>query len=71
MDERYVGPPLRDVLRRRSATFVMNMILDPEAMYTRHPEVKQLLGEYMTQMPDQQLTPEDARAVVEYLRAPQ
>ena len=35
---------------------------------TRHPEAKKLLGEYMTQMPNQQLTPRDARAIVEYLR---
>jgi hypothetical protein len=44
------------------------MALNPEGMYTRHPDVKKLLGEYMTQMPNQQLTPQDARAVVEYLR---
>jgi cytochrome c1 len=37
-------------------------------MYTKHPDVKKLLGEYMTQMPNQQLTQDEARAVVEYLR---
>ena len=48
--------------------FAMNMILNPQEMYTRHPDVKKLLGEYMTQMPNQGLTQEQAREVVEYLR---
>lgn len=68
MNEKYVGPPLGGIVDRLGPTFVMNMALNPEGMYTRHPDVKKLLGEYMTQMPNQQLTPQDARAVVEYLR---
>ena len=68
MAERYVGPPLGGAVDRLGPTFVMNMILNPEGMYTTHPDVKKLLGEYMTQMPNLQLSPDDARAVVEYLR---
>ena len=68
MGEKYVGPPLGGIVDRLGPTFVMNMALNPEGMYTRHPDVKKLLGEYMTQMPNQQLTTKDARAVVEYLR---
>lgn len=68
MGEKYVGPPLGGVVDRLGPTFVMNMALNPEEMYTRHPDVKKLLGEYMTQMPNQQLTQADARAIVEYLR---
>lgn len=69
MHEKYVGPPLGGIVQKVGPTFVMNMALNPEGMYTRHPDVKKLLGEYMTQMPNQQLTPEDARAIVEYLRS--
>jgi mono/diheme cytochrome c family protein len=68
LGERYVGPPLGDVTRRRSLAYVMNMILNPDGMYTRHPEAKKLLAEYLTQMPNQGLTQEEARAVVEHLR---
>ena len=68
MTERYVGPPLGDVTVRKSAAFIMNQMLNPEGMYTKHPEVKKLLGEYMTQMPNLALTQEQARQVVEYLR---
>jgi mono/diheme cytochrome c family protein len=68
MGERYVGPPLGDITGRRSAAFIMNQILNPEGMYAKHPEVKKLLAEYMTQMPNLALTQEQARQVVEYLR---
>lgn len=68
MGEKYVGPPLGGVVDKMGPTFVMNMILNPEGMYSKHPEVKKLLGEYMTQMPNQQLSQDEARAVVEYLR---
>lgn len=68
MDERYVGPALGEVLARRTPAYVLNMILNPKEMYERHPVAKQLLAEHMSYMPNQGLTPEQARAVVEYLR---
>lgn len=70
LEERYVGPALGDVAERRTPEFIMNMILNPEEMVARHPEVKAMLAQYYTPMPDQQLTEQDARAVLEYLRAP-
>jgi len=69
IDERYVGPALGEISRQRSATFIMNMILNPKEMYERHPETKALLAEYLSFMPDQNVTPEEARAIVEYLRS--
>lgn len=68
MADKYVGPPLGDVTVRRSPAYVMNMILNPEGMYARHPAARQLLGEYMTQMPNLALTVDQAREVLEYLR---
>jgi mono/diheme cytochrome c family protein len=68
LDERYVGPPLRDVTVRRTPTYVMNMILNPDGMYTRHPEARALLAQYATQMPNLHLTQDEARAIVEYFR---
>lgn len=68
MDERYVGPPLGGVTTRRTPTYVMNMMLNPEEMYTRHPVARGLLAQYMTQMPNLQLSREEARAILEYLR---
>lgn len=68
LGERYVGPPLGLVLGHRTPEFVMNMMLNPEEMVQQHPEIKALLAQYFTPMPDQQLTEEDARAVLEFLR---
>ena len=68
LGERYVGPPLGGITEKVTPEFAMNMILNPVEMYTRHPAVKKLLGEYMTQMPNLGLTQEQAREVVEYLR---
>ena len=68
MKERYVGPALGEVTVRRKPAFIMNQILNPQEMYTRHPVIKQLLAEFLTQMPNQGLTQDEARAVLEYLR---
>jgi cytochrome c1 len=71
MDERYVGPPLGDVLTRRSPTFVLNMVLNPQTMVEKHPVSKKLLAEFLLMMPNQNLTPDEARQVLEYLRTQQ
>jgi mono/diheme cytochrome c family protein len=68
MDQRYVGPALGDVLSRRTPAYVMNMILAPDTMYTRHPEARALLAQYATQMPNLHLSQDDARAIVEHIR---
>jgi mono/diheme cytochrome c family protein len=68
MGERYVGPALGDVTTRRSPAYIMNMILNPEGMVQRHPEARKLLAEFMTPMANQNLTQEEARAVLEFLR---
>lgn len=69
MEEKYVGPALGGVTARRTPTYVMNMIMAPDVMYTRHPVARQLLAETMTPMPNLGLTQEQARTVLEYLRA--
>jgi len=69
MDERYVGPGLRDVTQRRAPEFVMNMILNPEGMLAEHPEGRAMLAQFAVPMANQNLTEDDARAVLEYLRS--
>lgn len=68
LDERYVGPAQRDVIKRRTPEFIMNMMLNPIEMEEKHPVVKKLLAEYMTQMTNQNLSFDDARALLEYFR---
>lgn len=65
---RMVGPELGNVLDRRSPEFVMNFILNPGKMANEHPVGQEMLREYMTVMPFQNVKEDEARAIVEYLR---
>jgi len=68
LDERYTGPPLRNVTRYRSPAFIMNQILDPAQNVANHPHMQELLKMYYTYMPNQNVSTENARTLVEYLR---
>lgn len=67
MEQDYVGPALGNVLESRSPTYIMNMILNPVEMTKKHPEARKMLAQYMNQMTFQNVTQEEARAIVEYL----
>lgn len=69
LEERYVAPKLGDVLERHTPEYVMNMILNPAEMTEQHPAARELLAEFMTQMPNQNLSEEEARAILEYIRS--
>lgn len=66
---RLVGPDLEGVTEKRSYAWTMGMITSPDSMLRNDTIAKRLLGEYFTPMSDQGVTPEESRAVWEYLRA--
>lgn len=67
--QRMIGPALKGVYDRRSPEWVMNMILNPDAMLKEDPIAKALMAEYNGAiMLNSNLTEEEARAVAEYLR---
>ncbi len=66
--ERYIGPASDEILDRRSPAYIMNMIMNPDEMTKEHPEGKKMMQEYMAPMPFQNVTIEQARAIVEYFR---
>jgi len=68
MEGRLVGPPLGDVTERRSPAFIMNFILNPEVMARQHPEGQAMMAQYHLVMPFQNISEEQARAILEYLR---
>lgn len=68
LDEEHIGPTLRDVTNRRDPVYIMNMILAPEEMIQNHPTGQKLFAEYGTMMTNQNLSEEEARALLEYLR---
>lgn len=68
-DKKFIGPAPTGVLDRRAPEWVMNMILNPTEMISKDPIAKQLLVENNgSPMADQNLTEEEARAVLEYFR---
>ena len=68
-DKKFIGPPPKGIMKRRTPEWIMNMILDPEGMVANDPLAKQLLIEFNSApMANQNLTEEEARAVLEYFR---
>jgi len=68
-NKKFIGPSPQGILDRRAPEWVMNMILNPNEMVQKDPLAKQLLIEFNgSPMANQNLSEEDARAVLEYFR---
>jgi mono/diheme cytochrome c family protein len=68
-NKRYIGPAMASIFERRTPEWTMNMILNPAQMVQEDPIAKNLLLEYNgTPMANQNLTQDEARAVLEYFR---
>ena len=68
INERRVGPPIKGITTRRTPEWIMNMILNPTEMVKKDPLAKKLLAEYASPMSNQNVTQEEARAILEYFR---
>jgi cytochrome c551/c552 len=66
--KRQTGPDLKGVTRRRTAAWMEAQILHPERMIRQDPIARALFREYNLQMSNQGLTPEEARAIIEYFK---
>ncbi len=67
--KKFIGPSPKGILDRRSPEWIMNMILNPENMILKDPIAKDLLIEFNNApMANQNLSEDDARAVLEYFR---
>jgi mono/diheme cytochrome c family protein len=67
--KKFIGPSPQNILERRTPEWVMNMILNPEEMIKKDALAKELLIEFNgSPMANQNLSEEDARAVLEYFR---
>ena len=68
-DKQFIGPAPKDILTRRNPAWIMNMILVPDKMVLEDPIAKKLLIDFNgSPMANQNLTEEEARAVLEYFR---
>ena len=66
---KFIGPAPKDILKRRSPEWVMNMILNPQEMVETNATAKALLEEYNNvPMTDMGITEEQARDILEHFR---
>ncbi|HYK56701.1 MAG TPA: c-type cytochrome [Flavisolibacter sp.] len=67
-DERLVGPGWKDLTKKRKPEWIMNMITNVDVMLEKDPEAQKLLEECLVRMPNQNLTKDEARKVLEFQR---
>lgn len=66
--ERLVGPGWKGVTTRQTAPWIMNFITNPDAMIDKDPELQAQLEICLVRMPNQNLTDDDARKLLEFMR---
>ena len=66
--KRLTCPDLQGVTMRRTAVWMENQILHPDVMVKTDPISHGLFAQYALQMPNQGLTPDEARSVIEYAK---
>lgn len=63
---RVVGPGFRGVTERRKPEWIMNMVTNVEIMLDKDPAAQKLLEECLTRMPNQNVSTQDARDILEF-----
>ncbi len=67
-DEKLVGPGWKGVTSRHQLPWIMNFITNTDEMINKDPAAQAQLEICLVRMPNQSLTDEAARAVVEFMR---
>ena len=66
-NKRVVGPGWKGVTKKRKPEWIMNMTTNVEEMLAKDKTAKELLKECLVRMPNQNLSTEDAREVLEFM----
>ncbi len=67
-DEKLVGPGWKGVTTRRTPEWIMNFITNTDAMIDKDPEAQAQLEICLVRMPNQSLSDDDARHLLEFMR---
>lgn len=67
-DEKLVGPGWKDVTKKRKPTWIINMITNVDMMLAEDAEAQKLLEQCLVRMPNQNITAEEARSLLEFMR---
>ena len=68
-DEKLVGPGWAGVTKKREPHWILNMITNIDMMLETDPEAQKLLEQCLVRMPNQNLTLDEARQVLEFMRS--
>ena len=67
-DERLVGPGWAGVTKRRTPEWIMNFSTNVDEMIEKDTAAQRMLEECLVRMPNQNLSDQDARGVLEFMR---
>lgn len=67
-DEKLVGPGWKGITTRRTPYWIMNFITNPDPMIDKDPEVQSQLEICLVRMPNQNLSDDEARSILEFMR---
>jgi cytochrome c551/c552 len=68
-EEKLVGPGWKSVTQRRQPAWIMNMITNVEMMLEKDAEAQKLLEQCMVRMPNQNISKDEARQLLEFMRS--
>jgi mono/diheme cytochrome c family protein len=68
-DEKLVGPGWAGVTKKREPHWILNMITNVDMMLETDPEAQKLLELCLVRMPNQNISVDEARQVLEYMRS--
>lgn len=67
-DERLVGPGWHGVTSRQTPAWIMNFITNTDEMIDKDPKAQAMLEICMVRMPNQNLSDDNAREILEFMR---
>jgi len=67
--EKLVGPGWKGVTQRRKPEWILNFVTNVDMMLDKDPQAQKLLEECLVRMPNQNLTVDEARKVLEFQRS--
>jgi cytochrome c5 len=67
-EERLVGPGWKGVTKKRQPEWIVNMITNVDMMLETDPEAQKLLEQCLVRMPNHNITKDEARHIIEYMR---
>lgn len=66
--EKLIGPGWKGITERRTSEWIMNFITNTDVMLDKDPELKKQMAECKVRMPNLNISEDEARNILEYMR---